>query len=192
MQDYKNGKITNALFIGTLVTCFLLPPVLTTYFFEWLNLNPFGIIKGWHFNPFSADRGIPFYQTFIYLFVMWIILNVLFWGLISLLFLLFRACRSHHSWFPGFLLTRMLLNAKYSLISDRAPVDPWFLERIDVIKGPSSVMYGQSVSVLLNRTIHFYRSSSYCYWGAVSVRRGRIAALRAGLMARSDQSSTHW
>jgi iron complex outermembrane recepter protein len=24
-------------------------------------------------------------------------------------------------------------------------VDPWFLERIDVIKGPSSVMYGQSI-----------------------------------------------
>lgn len=94
MQDYKNGKITNLLFLCTLIIYFLLPPALTSYFFEWLNLNPFSIVKGWHFNPFSADRGIPFYQTFIYLIIMWIILNVFLWGMILLLYRLCLACFS--------------------------------------------------------------------------------------------------
>ncbi len=96
MKDYKNGKITHILFISTLVTYSLLPPALTTFFFEWLNLNPFNIVKGWHFNPFSADRGIPFYQTFAYLLVMWVILNSILWGLILLLYWLYQIYHSRN------------------------------------------------------------------------------------------------
>lgn len=94
MKEYKNEAITNVLFILTFLGYLLLPPVFMTNFCDWFNLNPFSIVNAWHFNPFSADRGIPFYQTFIYLFVMWIVVNLILWGGILLLFRLFRAYQS--------------------------------------------------------------------------------------------------
>lgn len=58
--------------IFTLVFYILLPPVLTACVFTRFNLNPFAIVKFLHFNPFFADRGIPDYQTFLYLLMLWL------------------------------------------------------------------------------------------------------------------------
>jgi hypothetical protein len=77
MKDYKSGSSAVYLLIITLGLYFFLPPALVAFFFKWLNLNPFVIIRFWHFNPFSADRGIPLYQTFIYILTLWIIANIL-------------------------------------------------------------------------------------------------------------------
>ncbi|CAI0772251.1 Uncharacterised protein [Serratia entomophila] len=79
MKDYKNNSFTKCLMMFTVAVYCFLPPVLTTYFFEFFNLNPFAIIKCWHFNPFSADRGIPSYQTFLYLLLLWAVLNLALW-----------------------------------------------------------------------------------------------------------------
>jgi hypothetical protein len=80
MKDYKNSRFAAYLLIFTLGLYFFLPPMLVAFFFKWFNLNPFVIIRFWHFNPFSADRGIPIYQTFIYVFIVWSGLNILVWG----------------------------------------------------------------------------------------------------------------
>ncbi|CAI1925571.1 hypothetical protein [Serratia ficaria] len=79
MKDYKNHTTTKFLMLFTLAIYGFLPPVLTTYFCEYFNLNPFSIIKFWHFNPFAADRGIPTYQTFLYLLALWWVLNLALW-----------------------------------------------------------------------------------------------------------------
>ena len=60
----------------------LLPPLLTAVVFNRFNLNPFAIVKFFHFNPFLADRGIPGYQTFFYLLMLWLGLNALLWLLV--------------------------------------------------------------------------------------------------------------
>ncbi|MGQ8774215.1 hypothetical protein ACUTQ5_07200 [Serratia sp. NA_112.1] len=77
MKDYKSDNSAMYLLIITLGLYFFLPPALVAFFFDWLNLNPFSIIRFWHFNPFSADRGIPLYQTFIYILTLWVIANIL-------------------------------------------------------------------------------------------------------------------
>ncbi|HIF6624315.1 TPA: hypothetical protein ACX37D_000629 [Serratia marcescens] len=84
MKDYKNTHGTRLLLIFTLAFYILLPPVLTAYVFTRFNLNPFAIVKFLHFNPFFADRGIPGYQTFLYLLMLWlggnILLGLMVWG----------------------------------------------------------------------------------------------------------------
>lgn len=65
--------------IFTLAFYILLPPVLTACVFTRFNLNPFAIVKFLHFNPFFADRGIPGYQTFLYLLMLWLGGNILLW-----------------------------------------------------------------------------------------------------------------
>lgn len=77
MKDYKNDRAAVYLLIITLGLYFFLPPVLVAIVFNWLNLNPFSIIRFWHFNPFGAARGIPLYQTFIYTLSLWVIANIL-------------------------------------------------------------------------------------------------------------------
>ncbi|MEX5715927.1 hypothetical protein IC615_19540 [Serratia ureilytica] len=72
MKDYKNTHGTRLLLIFTLAFYILLPPVLTACVFTRFNLNPFAIVKFLHFNPFFADRGIPGYQTFLYLLMLWL------------------------------------------------------------------------------------------------------------------------
>lgn len=94
MEGYECEKGTSILLVCTFLTYFLMPPALATYIFEWLNLNPFNIVKGWHFNPFSADRGIPFYQTFFYLLTIWFIVNLVMWGGVLLLFRLYQGYKS--------------------------------------------------------------------------------------------------
>lgn len=79
MKDYKNHSITKLLMETTLIFYFFLPPILTTYFFEYFNLNPSSIIKFFKFNPFSADLSIPSYQTFPYLLMLWCGLNGALW-----------------------------------------------------------------------------------------------------------------
>ncbi|QGH63462.1 hypothetical protein [Serratia proteamaculans] len=86
MKDYKSDNSAVYLLIITLGLYFLLPPTLVAFFFDWLNLNPFVIIRFWHFNPFSAARGIPLYQTFIYILTLWVIANIL----LALIFLAAR------------------------------------------------------------------------------------------------------
>lgn len=84
MKDYKNTHGTRLLLIFTLAFYILLPPVLTACVFTRFNLNPFAIVKFLHFNPFFADRGIPGYQTFLYLLMLWlggnILLGLMVWG----------------------------------------------------------------------------------------------------------------
>ncbi|WP_148875489.1 hypothetical protein [Serratia marcescens] len=79
MKDYKNTHGARLLMIFTLMFYILLPPVLTTCVFNRFNLNPFAIVKFLHFNPFFADRGIPGYQTFLYLLMLWLGVNILLW-----------------------------------------------------------------------------------------------------------------
>ncbi|CAI0924287.1 hypothetical protein AB6825_04925 [Serratia proteamaculans] len=77
MKDYKNDRSAVYLLIITLGLYFLLLPALVAIVFNWLNLNPFTIIRFWHFNPFAAARGIPLYQTFIYVLSLWVMVNIL-------------------------------------------------------------------------------------------------------------------
>ncbi|MCP1106392.1 hypothetical protein M6G53_13480 [Serratia nevei] len=79
MKDYKNTYGTKFLLIFGLAFYLLLPPLLTACVFNRFNLNPFAIVKFLRFNPFQADRGIPGYQTFLYLLMLWGGLNILLW-----------------------------------------------------------------------------------------------------------------
>lgn len=72
MKDYKNTSGTKVLLLFSLAFYTLLPPLLTAAVFNRFNLNPFAIVKFLHFNPFLADRGIPGYQTFFYLLMLWL------------------------------------------------------------------------------------------------------------------------
>lgn len=80
--------------IFTLVFYILLPPVLTACVFTRFNLNPFAIVKFLHFNPFFADRGIPGYQTFLYLLMLWLGGNILLWLMVWGAGRLYRRWRS--------------------------------------------------------------------------------------------------
>ncbi|WP_233504938.1 hypothetical protein [Serratia marcescens] len=82
MKDYKNTSGTKILLLFSLAFYTLLPPLLTAAVFNRFNLNPFAIVKFFHFNPFLADRGIPGYQTFFYLLMLWLGLNALLWLLV--------------------------------------------------------------------------------------------------------------
>uniref|UniRef100_UPI003F9E27B9 hypothetical protein n=1 Tax=Serratia marcescens TaxID=615 RepID=UPI003F9E27B9 len=82
MKDYKNTSGTKILLLFSLAFYTLLPPLLTAVVFNRFNLNPFAIVKFFHFNPFLADRGIPGYQTFFYLLMLWLGLNALLWLLV--------------------------------------------------------------------------------------------------------------
>ncbi|MFH3083099.1 hypothetical protein ABK864_08765 [Serratia marcescens] len=82
MRDYKNTSGTKILLLFSLTFYTLLPPLLTTAVFNRFNLNPFAIVKFFHFNPFLTDRGIPSYQTFFYLLMLWLGFNVLLWLLV--------------------------------------------------------------------------------------------------------------
>lgn len=79
MKDYRNTPGTQILLLCSLALYILLPPLLTACVFDRFNLNPFAIVKCWHFNPFSADRGIPGYQTFLYLLALWLGGNGMLW-----------------------------------------------------------------------------------------------------------------
>ncbi|HGM5308535.1 hypothetical protein P9A06_22630 [Serratia marcescens] len=94
MKDYKNTHGTRLLMIFTLVFYILLPPVLTACVFTRFNLNPFAIVKFLHFNPFFADRGIPGYQTFLYLLMLWLGGNILLWLMVWGAGRLYRRWRS--------------------------------------------------------------------------------------------------
>lgn len=80
--------------IFTLAFYILLPPVLTACVFTRFNLNPFAIVKFLHFNPFFADRGIPGYQTFLYLLMLWLGVNILLWLMVWGAGRLYRRWRS--------------------------------------------------------------------------------------------------
>ncbi len=80
--------------IFTLAFYILLPPVLTACVFTRFNLNPFAIVKFLHFNPFFADRGIPGYQTFLYLLMLWLGGNILLWLMVWGVGQLYRRWRS--------------------------------------------------------------------------------------------------
>ncbi len=80
--------------IFTLAFYILLPPVLTACVFTRFNLNPFAIVKFLHFNPFFADRGIPGYQTFLYLLMLWLAGNILLWLMVWGAGRLYRRWRS--------------------------------------------------------------------------------------------------
>lgn len=77
MKEYKNERFTMYLLIATLGFYFFLPPMVVALFCQWFNLNPFNVIRFWHINPFSAERGIPLYQTFIYILILWGAANIL-------------------------------------------------------------------------------------------------------------------
>ncbi len=94
MKDYKNTHGTRLLLIFTLAFYILLPPVLTACVFIRFNLNPFAIVKFLHFNPFLADRGIPGYQTFLYLLMLWLGGNILLWLMVWGVGRLYRRWRS--------------------------------------------------------------------------------------------------
>ncbi|ASM02662.1 MULTISPECIES: hypothetical protein [Serratia] len=94
MKDYKNTHGTRLLLIFTLAFYILLPPVLTACVFTRFNLNPFAIVKFLHFNPFFADRGIPGYQTFLYLLMLWLGGNILLWLMVCGAGRLYRRWRS--------------------------------------------------------------------------------------------------
>lgn len=94
MKDYKNTHGTRLLLIFTLAFYILLPPVLTACVFTRFNLNPFAIVKFLHFNPFFADRGIPGYQTFLYLLMLWLGGNILLWLMVWGVGRLYRRWRS--------------------------------------------------------------------------------------------------
>ncbi|MGQ6471743.1 hypothetical protein ACUNE3_01215 [Serratia sp. IR-2025] len=94
MKDYKNTHGTRLLLIFTLAFYILLPPVLTACVFIRFNLNPFAIVKFLHFNPFFADRGIPGYQTFLYLLMLWLGGNILLWLMVWGVGRLYRRWRS--------------------------------------------------------------------------------------------------
>ncbi|MBE4972617.1 MULTISPECIES: hypothetical protein [Serratia] len=94
MKDYKNTHGTRLLMIFTLAFYILLPPVLTACVFTRFNLNPFAIVKFLHFNPFFADRGIPGYQTFLYLLMLWLGGNILLWLMVWGAGRLYRRWRS--------------------------------------------------------------------------------------------------
>ncbi|AIM22186.1 hypothetical protein FOT57_03065 [Serratia ureilytica] len=94
MKDYKNTHGTRLLLIFTLAFYILLPPVLTACVFTRFNLNPFAIVKFLHFNPFFADRGIPGYQTFLYLLMLWLGGNILLWLMVWGAGRLYRRWRS--------------------------------------------------------------------------------------------------
>ncbi|AWQ48254.1 hypothetical protein [Serratia marcescens] len=79
MKDYKSNLGTKFLLLLSLALYMLLPPLLTAGVFSRFNLNPFAIVKFLHFNPFMADRGIPGYQTFLYLLMLWAGLNIFLW-----------------------------------------------------------------------------------------------------------------
>ena len=82
MKDYKNTSGTKILLLFSPAFYTLLPPLLTAAVFNRFNLNPFAIVKFLHFNPFLADRGIPGYQTFFYLLMLWLGMNILLWLLV--------------------------------------------------------------------------------------------------------------
>ncbi len=94
MKDYKNTHGTRLLLIFTLAFYILLPPVLTACVFTRFNLNPFANVKFLHFNPFFADRGIPGYQTFLYLLMLWLGGNILLWLMVWGAGRLYRRWRS--------------------------------------------------------------------------------------------------
>ncbi len=94
MKDYKNTHGTRLLLIFTLAFYILLPPVLAACVFTRFNLNPFAIVKFLHFNPFFADRGIPGYQTFLYLLMLWLGGNILLWLMVWGAGRLYRRWRS--------------------------------------------------------------------------------------------------
>lgn len=94
MKDFKNTHGTRLLLIFTLAFYILLPPVLTACVFTRFNLNPFAIVKFLHFNPFFADRGIPGYQTFLYLLMLWLGGNILLWLMVWGAGRLYRRWRS--------------------------------------------------------------------------------------------------
>ncbi|EFE95050.1 hypothetical protein [Serratia odorifera] len=85
MKDFSNSIFTQLAMAMMLLVYLILPPALTTYYFLQLNLNPFAIIKFWHYNPFSAARGIPAYQPFLYLLALWLALNVVIFGCMLLI-----------------------------------------------------------------------------------------------------------
>ena len=70
MKEYKNERFTMYLLFATRGFYFFLPPMVVALFCQWFNLNPFNVIRFWHINPFSAERGIPLYQTFIYILIL--------------------------------------------------------------------------------------------------------------------------
>ncbi|MDW5498519.1 hypothetical protein R6Y99_01755 [Pseudomonas lundensis] len=82
MKDYKNDRFTVYLVIVTLGLYFFLPPMLVALFCQWFNLNPFFIVRFLHLNPFSAARGIPLYQTFIFILTLWVTANALLGGIL--------------------------------------------------------------------------------------------------------------
>lgn len=97
MKDYKNGRLTVCLLVATLGLYFFLPPTLVALFCQWFNLNPFFLIRSWHLNPFTAARGIPLYQTFLYMLVVWIAVNALIVAVLGgILRLYHRFSRTDH------------------------------------------------------------------------------------------------
>ncbi|ATM85321.1 MULTISPECIES: hypothetical protein [Yersinia] len=75
----KKVKHEKSLWVILTITAFiylLIPPYLMAYFFMSFNLTPFNIASLPHFNPFKVERGIPLSQTFAYLLVIWLIVNI--------------------------------------------------------------------------------------------------------------------
>ncbi len=59
MKDYKNTSGTKILLLFSLAFYTLLPPLLTAVVFNRFNLNPFAIVKFFHFNPFWPIGAYP-------------------------------------------------------------------------------------------------------------------------------------
>ncbi|WP_181952300.1 hypothetical protein [Yersinia canariae] len=76
MKKVKTEKSLWLILIMAAMIYLIIPPYLLGYFFKLYNLNPFHIAPLPHFNPFNSERGIPLFQTFSYLLVIWLIFNV--------------------------------------------------------------------------------------------------------------------
>lgn len=83
--------------IFTFLTYFLMPPIWTTYIFEWPNLNPFNLVKRLQFNPFFAECHTI--RPFSNLLIHWLIVNLVLRTVILLLYPLYQACKSHIEWY---------------------------------------------------------------------------------------------
>ncbi|CNE85085.1 hypothetical protein [Yersinia mollaretii] len=89
MKKGRHEKSLWVILVMTTLIYLLIPPYLIAYFFKLYNLNPFHIASLPHFNPFKADRGIPLFQTFSYLLIIWLILNAVISAFIALVYYLF-------------------------------------------------------------------------------------------------------
>ncbi|AJJ28423.1 TPA: hypothetical protein ACPZFU_001266 [Yersinia enterocolitica] len=85
----KSEKSLWVILIIAAMIYLLAPPYLIAYFFKLYNLNPFHITPIPHFNPFKSERGIPLSHTFSYLFVIWLIFNVVIGGGATIIYHLF-------------------------------------------------------------------------------------------------------